>query len=91
MINATRFKDVRWDAMRDAAVAGRDPEIVVTSGALEVLAGGPVASEDAPALVAEEADRLARMARATPADDGTITLTARVAASRSWEVESHDE
>ena len=81
--------NARWDAMRDAVVAGGDPEVVVTTSALEAYFGRRVAAEDAASLVIEESQVLARAARATPADDGTITLTARILASRDWEADEH--
>ena len=89
MIDVKRFQNGRWDAMRDAVVVGGDPEVVVTRAALEGWTGGTVTPSEAPALLAADADRFVRAARATPADDGTITLTARIMTSRSWDVEAH--
>ena len=85
------LSNARWDAMRDAVVADGDPEVVVTMGALEAYFNRRVAPEDAASLVIEGAQALSRAARATPADDGTITLTARILASRDWEVDEHAE
>ena len=89
MNDVDRFQDGRWDAGRDAVVIAGRPEVVVTRSALEGWAGRAVRPDDACELVAAEADRFVRAARATPADDGTVTLTARILSSRSWEVEPH--
>ena len=89
MITVSRFQNGRWDAMRDALVVDGDPEVVITRAALEGWLGSVVDREEAAALVAADADRFVRAARATPADDGTVTLTARIMTARSWEVEAH--
>ena len=86
-----RFSNGRWDAMREAVVIDGRPEVVVTQGALEACTGRRIEPGEAVLLVADDAPRFVRAARATPADDGTITLTARIMASRSWEVEAYAE
>ena len=89
MNDVDRFHTGRWDAGRDGVVVDGDPEVVVTRGALEGWTGRAVEPREASALVAADADRFLRAARATPADDGTVTLTARILAGRSWEVEPY--
>ena len=91
MINASRFSNSHWDAMRDAVVSKGHPEIVVTREALETFLNGALVPTDAPAVAFEAADQLARAARATPADDGVVTLTARILACRDWSVVEHGE
>lgn len=89
MNDVDRFAAGRWDAMRDAVVVPGRPEVVVTRGALETYQNRPVTPEEGPGILAEAAPRFVRAARATPEDDGTVTLTARIMSSRSWEVEDH--
>lgn len=89
MIRVDHLEKGRWDAMRDAVVVDGRPELVVTRAALEAWAGRPIESSEGPALLAADASLFVRAARATPADDGTVTLTARIMASRSWAVDAH--
>ena len=77
--------------LAEAIMAGDMPEVVITRAALESFFNIRVAAEDAANLVIEEAVLLARAARATPADDGTITLTARILSSRDWSSDAYVE
>ena len=66
-----------------------DGEVVVTLAALEGLANRRLAPGDAVALVRDEANTFRRAANATPADDGTVTLTRLLLLERSWQLAEH--
>ena len=68
---------------------GPEAEVVVTLDALEGYANRRLSPTEAVSLVVEEANVFRRAANATPADDGTTTLTRSLLLERSWTLDAY--